>query len=201
MQPFQRARGATRSLIFTSLGPTPRGTFAAAIAIFALGFAAGSLLRPPPVLSLSGARLVGPEAVERESASAPLPARASALGVGVYPAEVIRVIDGDTFEARVHVWPGLEVATKVRLRDIDAPELHARCADEFAKAQAARSALQKMLAAGDVTISQVGLDKYGGRVDAIVATRETADVSAALLSGGFARSYNGGRRTMWCDSR
>ena len=33
----------------------------------------------------------------------------------VYPADVLRVIDGDTFEARVRVWPGLDVDTKVRL--------------------------------------------------------------------------------------
>ena len=51
-----------------------------------------------------------------------------------------------------------------------------------------------MLAAGVVTLSQVGLDKYGGRVDALVATRDTPDLSAALLEGGFARSYGGGQR-------
>ena len=60
----------------------------------------------------------------------------------VYPADVLRVIDGDTFEARVRVWPGLDVDTKVRLRGIDAAELHARCGDELAKAQAARAALE-----------------------------------------------------------
>jgi endonuclease YncB( thermonuclease family) len=111
---------------------------------------------------------------------------------------VLRTIDGDTFEARVRVWPGLEVSTKVRLRNIDAPELHARCADELAKAQAARAALETMLAAGGVTISQVGVDKYGGRIDARAATHAIADVSAALLDGGFARSYDGGRRGSWC---
>jgi endonuclease YncB( thermonuclease family) len=116
----------------------------------------------------------------------------------VYPAEVLRVIDGDTFEARVRVWPGLDVDTKVRLRGIDAAELHARCADEFAKAQAARMALATILAEGDVTVSQVGVDKYGGRVDAVASTRNTADVSAAMLSGSWARSYDGGRRAGWC---
>ena len=115
-----------------------------------------------------------------------------------YPAEVVRVIDGDTFEARVRVWPGLDVSTKVRLRNIDAPELHARCADELARAQASRAALETMLGAGGVTVSRVGVDKYGGRVDALVATNDTADVSAALLSGGWARSYDGGRRGSWC---
>ena len=116
----------------------------------------------------------------------------------VYPAEVIRIIDGDTFEARVRVWPGLDVDTKVRLRGVDAAELHARCASELEQAQAATVALAKILSEGGVTISRVGIDKYGGRVDATIATRTTADVSAALLTGGFARAYDGGRRGSWC---
>jgi endonuclease YncB( thermonuclease family) len=111
---------------------------------------------------------------------------------------VLRVIDGDTFEARVRAWPGLDVDTKVRLRGIDAAELRARCADELDKAPAARTALQSILAAGGVTVSHVGVDKYGGRVDALIATRGTGDVSTAMLSGGFARAYDGGRRGSWC---
>lgn len=115
-----------------------------------------------------------------------------------YSVEVVRVIDGDTFEARVAIWPGVEVKTRVRLRGIDAPELHARCEDELTRALTARAALEKILAQGGVVIAQVGPDKYAGRVDAVVSTRSTADVSAALLSGGWARSYDGGRRQSWC---
>ena len=39
-----------------------------------------------------------------------------------HPVDVVRTIDGDTFEARVHLWPGLDMTTRVRLRGIDAPE-------------------------------------------------------------------------------
>jgi endonuclease YncB( thermonuclease family) len=111
---------------------------------------------------------------------------------------VLRVLDGDTFAARVRVWPGLDVETKVRLRGIDAAELHARCTEELSQAEAARAALQNILAEGGVTIWRVGIDKYGGRVDAAAATRTTADVSAAMLAGGWARAYEGGRRKSWC---
>jgi hypothetical protein len=107
-------------------------------------------------------------------------------------------IDGDTFEARVGVWPGLEITTKVRLRGIDAPELGARCPDEIAKAQAARDALAAILAEGAVGVSQVALDKYGGRVLADASTRKTPDVSTALLRAGLVRGYAGGRRESWC---
>jgi endonuclease YncB( thermonuclease family) len=179
--------------------PRRRAIFVAAGMIFALGFVVGATLRPllPAGGSATAATAfaAGPDTLPAES-DAPIAKR---LSPGLtYPAEVLRVIDGDTFEARVRVWPGLDVDTKVRLRGIDAAELHARCADELAKAQAARAALQSILAAGGVTVSQVGVDKYGGRVDASIATRGTADVSAAMLSGGFARAYDGGRRGSWC---
>jgi len=57
------------------------------------------------------------------------------------PAEVLRVIDGDTFEARVRIWHGMDVTTRGRLRGIEAPELHARCAEERGRAVAERKAL------------------------------------------------------------
>ena len=171
------------------------GVAAVGAVIFGLGFAAGATIRPGAMPQ----HLAAPATSDRKPVSYAVqgspPQSDSALA---YPAEIIRVIDGDTFEARVRVWPGLDVNTKVRLRNIDAPELHARCAEEHDKAEAARAALQSILAAGGVMISRVGLDKYGGRVDALAATRDTADVSAALLNGGWARSYDGGRRGKWC---
>ena len=57
--------------------------------------------------------------------------------------------------------------------------------------------LQALLNEGEVVISQVGLDKYGGRVVAIASTRKTPDVAAALLQAGLVRPY-GGRRDGWC---
>jgi endonuclease YncB( thermonuclease family) len=162
---------------------------------FALGLLAGTAIHsswwPRSAGTMPTASYEPPETA--------LPAAAPRFDPSIsYPAEVVRIIDGDTFEARVRVWPGLDVDTKVRLRGIDAAELHARCGDELTKAEAARSALQTILAQGDVHLSQVGIDKYGGRVDAAVATRGTADVSAALLTGGFARAYGGGKRGTWC---
>ncbi len=90
------------------------------------------------------------------------------------------MIDGDTFEARVHVWPGLDITTKVRLRGIDAAELRARCPAERAKAEAARDALSAMFAEGSVGVFDVALDKYGGRVVADARTRSIANVSSRI---------------------
>jgi endonuclease YncB( thermonuclease family) len=154
--------------------------------LFVAGIAAGQLLKPAASIERTDLRPL------------PAPAASTAAAGAVYPADVVRINDGDTFEARVRIWPGLEVTTKVRLRSIDTPEFNARCADEFRKADAARDALLRILAEGDVRIAQVGLDKYGGRVLADVSTRTTPDVSAALLQAGHARRYFGGRRESWC---
>jgi endonuclease YncB( thermonuclease family) len=115
-----------------------------------------------------------------------------------HPVDVIRTIDGDTFLARVHLSPGLDPTTRVRLRGIDAPELKASCPQELQMAEAATDALRVLLGEGEVTISNIGPDKYSGRVDADVATRKTPNVSAAMLAAGHARSYNGGHRSGWC---
>src|SRR4051812_21691680 len=113
------------------------------------------------------------------------------------PVDVIRAIDGDTFLARVHQRDGRDLVTRVRLRGIDAPEMKASCQQELDKAEAATVALRELLGQGGVTIYNLGSEKYG-RVLADVATKRTANVSAVLLAGGYARSYNGGHRDGWC---
>lgn len=200
----------SRFISFPAFANPRRGnSLLGAGALFALGLTAGALVNP----------IVAPR-LKPFARFLPIPQRAfvapSSFSTRNYPtlmnaptvrgldpalayqADVVRVIDGDTFVARVRVRHGFYVDTHVRLRDIDAAELHARCASEFAKAIAARIALQRILADGNVTISRVGRDKYPERIDASVATRRTPDVSAALLKGGYARAYDGGRRGSWC---
>ena len=114
------------------------------------------------------------------------------------PVDVIRTIDGDTFEALVHLAPGQDVTTRIRLRGIDAPELKAACAEELRMAEAASDALRDLLRQGEVAIYNIGPDKYQGRVVADVATKRIGNVSAALITSGHVRSYNGGHRNGWC---
>lgn len=157
------------------------------------------------VSGFAGGLAIGPIAHGATNGQSPMPPAylnsrpALNAARGGHVTEIIRVIDGDTFEARVHVWPGLDITTKVRLRGVDAPEMKARCGAEYAKAHSARDALSRILGEGDVRIANIGLDKYGGRVLADAATRGTVDVSRKLLDSGLARSYSGGRRNGWCD--
>ncbi len=125
---------------------------------------------------------------------------------GPHDAKVTRIIDGDTFEARVRIWFGQEITTLVRIRGIDAPELKSRCASEAARASLATEALADYLSPGGVRLTEVGLDKYGGRVLANVMANDPAlpgeapvDVASLMLSSGLARPYDGGKRASWCD--
>lgn len=177
-------------LSLKSFSAPRRGTTVVfAAAAFAVGLTTGALLGP-----VTAGRTIMPPAPAPVFAPSIAPAAMRAS----HPAEVLRVLDGDTFETRVRVWPGMDITTKVRLRDIDTPEMRARCGEERVMAEAARDALIRILAEGTVGVARVTNDKYGGRVDADVSTRATADVSAALLKGGFARRYDGGRRESWC---
>jgi micrococcal nuclease len=165
---------------------------------FALTFGAGATLGAVVVSGVArpqAAAVSGAPSTDEAAVIAPTPVRPRDLS---YPAELLQVVDGDTFVARVRIWPGLDTTTKVRLRGIDAPETRARCAEEQALANTARDTLAAILAQGEIGIAKVGLDKYGGRVLAAASTRQTADVGAAMLAAGVARPYEGGRRETWC---
>ena len=95
----------------------------------------------------------------------------------------MRVIDGDTFEARVRVWPGIDITTKVRLRNIDAPEMRGALRPRSArKAEAARDALAGMLG-GRRRLDRAGRSRQIWRPGAgrCVDAAASPDVAAALL--------------------
>jgi endonuclease YncB( thermonuclease family) len=113
---------------------------------------------------------------------------ASSAFEGPVRAEVVRVVDGDTFQARAEIWLGQSIDVRVRIAGVDAPELHARCDAERALAEAARSWLERRIEGAEVRLSSVHYDKYGGRVDAVVRDAG-GDVGASLIAAGLARPY------------
>jgi endonuclease YncB( thermonuclease family) len=116
---------------------------------------------------------------------------------GPVNAHVVRVIDGDTFEASASIWLGQEIDIHVRIDGIDAPELHARCDQERVRAEAARDFLARRIEGGAVRLTSVRYDKYGGRVDATVFDAK-GDLGSLMIKTGLARPYHGERRVSWC---
>ncbi|WP_246727835.1 thermonuclease family protein [Chelativorans sp. Marseille-P2723] len=117
---------------------------------------------------------------------------------GPVEAQVLRVIDGDTFVAEARVWPGQTITVSVRIRGVDAPELRSRCAREKAAGAKARAELEQMIGGATVRIYNVSGDKYFGRVLADVVTAEDDAVADHLLERALARPYSGGRRISFC---
>lgn len=109
------------------------------------------------------------------------------------------VLDGDTFSADVMLADGITIAVRVRIIDIDAPELSGACDQEIQMANLAKNRLAELLPAGAVvTLSRVKDDRYLGRIDASVKTEDGADISKILISEKLVRKYDGGKRKGWC---
>lgn len=110
---------------------------------------------------------------------------AIALAIAVCQAppapRVTCVVDGDT------VWIARE---KIRLLDIDAPEMNGSCPAESALARQARDRLVVLLQQADVTIEREGRDRYGRTLARL------GDVGEQLVREGLARRW--GDRRGWC---
>ena len=124
---------------------------------------------------------------------------------GPYSGEVIRVIDGDTFEARVDIWPGHSVIVSVRVNGVDAPELfRPACDEERLQARLALAQMEELLPQGQsVTLRNVGPDSFFGRVVADVDRRaDERDFSLTVLMGrrGMVVPYErNSNENPWCE--
>lgn len=100
----------------------------------------------------------------------------------------VRVIDGDTFDY---------AGERIRIADIDTPELRARCEDESRLARAATARLRVLLAAGPFELKRLGRDedRYGRKLR--IVTRGGRSLGDVLVSEGLARTWTG-RREPWC---
>ena len=131
--------------------------------------------------------------------SGSLPAQGDTLA-GPIPAEVIRIIDGDTIKVRATIWLNQTIVVSVRLRGIDAPELfRPKCPAEKTLARAAKASVATVTPVGSqVWLSEISRDKYGGRVVATVTTPGGQILSTHLLAHGQAIIMGGAKP--WCEA-
>lgn len=116
------------------------------------------------------------------------------------PAVVDYVLDGDTFAAHVIVENNIRISARVRLADVDTPEIHGQCDDEIKMALRARDRIADLLPGGSVVdLRNITDDKYLGRIDADVYLSDGRSLSKILLDENLGRPYDGGRRAPWCE--
>jgi micrococcal nuclease len=103
----------------------------------------------------------------------------------------VRVIDGDTFDY---------AGTRIRIADIDTPEVHGRCPYETALAARATARTRQLLAAGAFELQPLPSgrdeDRYGRKLR--IVTRGGRSLGDALVAEGLARTWTG-RREPWCN--
>lgn len=122
------------------------------------------------------------------------------VSAGAVPARVGYIVDGDTFSAQVALQDDTEISVRVRIRNVDTPEMKGACTDEVKKANYAKQRLGEIIPVGSVVeLSDIKDDKYLGRIDARVADNIGRDVGRLLISEGVGRKYSGGRRVSWCE--
>ncbi|MCH9844170.1 MAG: thermonuclease family protein [Alphaproteobacteria bacterium] len=115
-----------------------------------------------------------------------------------YHAEIIRIIDGDTFEANIAIFPKQIATHKIRLRHIDTPELKGACHNEKQLANKAKIYLQTILPQGSaIRLNDVSYDNFG-RVLATVSHKKHGDIGALLMQQNFAIPYQKGKNNYWC---
>ncbi|HEY0626722.1 MAG TPA: thermonuclease family protein [Allosphingosinicella sp.] len=109
-------------------------------------------------------------------------------GLGAVDPSAVTIIDGDTFRYR---------GDKIRIADIDTPEMEGRCAYEAQLAARATARMEELLTAGPFEMHGVDRDEdqYGRKLR--VVTRDGQSLGDQLVAEGLARTW-AGRREPWC---
>jgi micrococcal nuclease len=101
----------------------------------------------------------------------------------------VRVIDGDTFE---------HGGERIRVADIDTPELEGRCAFETELAARATSRLRALLSEGPFELHPIaGRDEDRYERKQRIVTRGGRSLGDRLVAERLARTWTG-RREPWC---
>lgn len=111
--------------------------------------------------------------------------------------KVIRVYDGDTFHVNLKgVHPFFGDTIGIRIKDIDTPEIRGSSPCLKKKAYAARDYLKNLLSkAKEIELRNCRKGKYFRIVADVYADNQS--LSHLLLNEGYAKPYNGGKKTAW----
>jgi len=110
-----------------------------------------------------------------------------------YPAELVRIIDGDTVQLRIDLGFFTWRLERFRLAGLDCPEINTEAG------KAAQAFTTDWLAKQTpLTIRSHGLDKFGRWLATILGPARAdgaACLNSDLITAGHAKPYDGGKRT------
>lgn len=116
-----------------------------------------------------------------------------------YSTKIERVIDGDTVEINIPCLPESLQKMKVRLKNIDTPEIHGKCDIEKIKAEQAKQILIQKLENKVVELKNCEPDKYF-RLNCEVIYDGVRNISSDMIINGYGVPYHGERKSYsWCS--
>jgi endonuclease YncB( thermonuclease family) len=119
-----------------------------------------------------------------------------------YPAQILRVSDGDTIVISAPFLPApLKPELAVRIFGVDTPEKghRAQCPQEAQRGEMASAFTKQAVAqAQQRQVTLYAWDKFGGRVLGDIILNGQS-LRAMLIQNGFAREYYGDAKQSWCN--
>ena len=115
-----------------------------------------------------------------------------------YKAEVTKIVDGDTIDAKIDLGFDIYTNKRIRLAGINAPESRTRNLEEKKLGLAAKERLTEILDSGNLEIESKELGKYGRVIGVLHVYPDSLDlpinVNETLVNEGHAVEYDGGKR-------
>lgn len=114
-----------------------------------------------------------------------------------YEAELIRVVDGDTIDAKISLGFDVYVKKRIRFQGFNAPESRTRNLEEKKRGLASKDRVIEILKENDnkFLLKSHGVGKYGRCLGEIfVETLGDDSLQKTLINEGHGVEYNGGKR-------
>lgn len=119
-----------------------------------------------------------------------------------YQIEVIKVIDGDTIDAKIDLGFDISVVKRIRFMGINTPESRTRDLEEKARGLAAKDRVKQLLeGCKNIQLNSHGVGKFGRclgeiHLDMVDGKEKMTLVSLneLLIKEGHAVEYHGGKR-------
>jgi len=119
-----------------------------------------------------------------------------------YKIELLRVVDGDTIDAKIDLGFDVSIKKRVRFLGVDTPESRTRDLEEKARGLAAKDRVKQLLeGAKTIQLTSHGVGKYGRclgelHIDMVDGQEKLTleSVNELLIKEGHAVVYNGGKK-------
>ena len=119
-----------------------------------------------------------------------------------YNIELLRVVDGDTIDAKIDLGFDVSIKKRVRFLGVDTPESRTRDLEEKARGLAAKERVKELLeGANTIQLNSHGVGKYGRclgelHIDVVDGQEKMTleSVNKLLIKEGHAVEYHGGER-------